>query len=96
MDSKTLTDILASRLDTDPATVDRLLGAMREVITNAALEGNQVAIPGFGSFEPRKKDERVAVHPSSGRRMLVPPRLTLGFKPSAALKQKIRNLTIES
>ena len=39
--------------------------------------------------EAKKKVERIVVNPSTGKRMLVPPKIALSFKPSALLKSKI-------
>lgn len=68
-----------------------MTASLCQVLTEAALEGDTVTYPGFGSFEPRKRMERIAVHPSTGKRMLIPPKITLTFKPSTLLKQKVRN-----
>ncbi|MDE5673785.1 MAG: HU family DNA-binding protein, partial [Muribaculaceae bacterium] len=52
---------------------------------------DSISVPSFGTFEPRKRLERVALHPASGKRLLVPPKIVLTFKPSVLLKQKTRN-----
>ena len=91
MDSKTFNEILAVRLNVDEDKIERLTSAMCAVIAHETLESRQVVLPGFGTFETRKRDERISTHPSSGVRMLVPPRLTLTFRPAASLKQKVRN-----
>jgi DNA-binding protein HU-beta/integration host factor subunit alpha len=49
-----------------------------------------VVVPSFGAFEPKKRNERVMIHPSTGRRMLVPPRIVLTFKISQVLKAKLK------
>jgi len=49
-----------------------------------------VGIQGFGAFEVRKKEERISVNPVTKQRMLVPPKLTLAFKPSSTLKERIK------
>ena len=53
-------------------------------------EGNTVYIQGFGTFEVKKKVERISVNPVSKQRMLVPPKLVLSYKPSASLKDKFK------
>lgn len=93
MDSKTFNEILASRLQADVERIERLTSAMSEVIARETLHGKQIVFPGFGSFEARKREERVSLHPSTGVRMLLPPRLTLSFRPAASLKLKVRNFT---
>lgn len=50
-----------------------------------------VAIPNFGTFEVKKRMERVVVNPTTKKRQLVPPKLVLGFRPVAAVKEKLKN-----
>ena len=44
----------------------------------------------FGTFEVKKRLERVVVNPGTGQRMLVPPKLVLSFKPVASIKEKLK------
>ncbi len=69
--------------------VEKLTDAFRDILASKAGEGDAVTLPGFGSFEPKKRLERIAYHPATGRKLLVPPKITLVFRPSAILKQKI-------
>ena len=91
MDTKALLDIIIEKTGIDTSTAESLLDSLVEVIGSECSDMNSIALPGFGSFEPKKRQERVAVHPSSGRRMLIPPKITLSFRPSALLKQKVKN-----
>ncbi|MCD8310507.1 MAG: HU family DNA-binding protein [Prevotellaceae bacterium] len=59
-----------------------------EVTADDTGEEKSVAVHGFGAFEVRKKGERVSVRPSTGDRMLVPPKLVLAFRPSRLLKER--------
>ena len=54
-------------------------------------EGESVYINGFGTFEVKKRLERLMTNPSTGQKMLVPPKLVLNFKPSASVKDKVKN-----
>ena len=80
---------MAARLGRDVEDVRVLLGSLGEAIAESVKEGKSVAIPGFGTFEPKMRMERVANHPSTGKRILIPPKLSVGFKASALLKQKV-------
>lgn len=91
MDSKTLISIISANIGREPEEVEFLVRSLGEVIAESVRDGDSVAIPTFGSFEQKKRLERVTLHPSTGRRILVPPKLSVVFKPSALLKQKIRN-----
>ena len=45
----------------------------------------------FGTFEVKKRMERVVVNPGTQQRMLVPPKLVLNFKPIASIKENLKN-----
>ena len=53
-------------------------------------EGAPVFFQGFGTFEVKKRLERTVVSPTTGQRMLVPPKLVLNFRPVAAIKEKLK------
>ena len=89
MDSKILVETVAANLGRDTADVEKLLDALAGILGARCGEMDNVVIPGFGSFEPRKRNERVMVHPS-GRRILVTPKVVLGFKVSNVLKSKLK------
>ena len=59
-------------------------------MADAFQEDNAVLVPNFGVFETKKKMERVMVNPSTGQRMLVPPKLVLTFKPNQTWKDKLK------
>lgn len=90
MDSRTFINLLAERLDRDPEDVQVITTQLANLIASSVMDGNTVTMPGFGSFESKMRAERIALHPASGKRLLVPPKLSIIFKPSAMLKQKVR------
>lgn len=59
-------------------------------MTRQLEDGNAISIQGFGTFEVKKKAERISVNPVTRQRMLVPPKLVLTYKPSASLKDKFK------
>ncbi|MCH5231010.1 MAG: HU family DNA-binding protein [Muribaculaceae bacterium] len=91
MDNKTFLETLSHRLDISLGTVSTLVEALSGEVARQAGNLDQIVIPGFGIFEPRLREERVSVHPASGKRLLVPPRIYLAFKQSPILKQKINS-----
>ena len=66
--------------------VQTLIGVMENLWHN----GDSVSLSGFGVLEVKKKNERVSVNPTTGARMLVPPKLVLTYKPSSILKEKLK------
>ncbi len=90
MDNKQLQDIIAKRMGRNNADVSKLIEAFITTVKENCGELDSIAIPGFGTFEGKKKNERIVVNPSTSKRMLVPPKITLNFKPSALLKAKLK------
>lgn len=89
MDNKRFIEELSSRLDISTATVGSLVASFGKEFATALSELDTIVAPGFGSFEPKLREERIALHPASGKKLLVPPRVYLSFKQSPVLKQKI-------
>lgn len=67
-------------------TIESLLSGLVEELQ----DGKSVAVQGFGSFEVKKKAERISVNPTTKERMLIPPKLVLSYKPSNILKDKFK------
>ena len=90
MDNKKLIETVAANLGRSKADVGRLADALAGVMRTRCGELDSVVVPGFGTFEPKKRNERVMIHPSTGKRMLIPPKVVLGFKVSNVLKAKLK------
>lgn len=67
-----------------------MTNALLECMTQHWEEEDIIAIAGFGSFEVKKKMERVLINPQTKQRMLVPPKLSLTFKPTYSLKNEAK------
>ena len=91
MDNKTLIENIAAECGRRKDDVQGILADAFTIIADALVEMDTVVIPTFGQFESKKRKERITVHPSSGRRLLVPPKVVVGFRPSAILKSKVRD-----
>ena len=91
MDNKTFIQELSSRLDISLSSVETLISGLSEEVAKITSEMDEIVVPGFGIFEPRLREERVAVHPASGKKLLVPPRIYVWLKMSPVLKQKVNN-----
>ena len=91
MENKELVEIISEKLGRSKSDVGKLATALCDVIEERCGALDSVAVPGFGTFEGKKKDERVMVNPSNGKRMLVPPKITLNFKVSNVLKTRLKN-----
>ena len=90
MNNKEFTSELAERLGYTIKDTSELINYLLASMTQELEEGNMIAVQGFGSFEVKKKAERISINPASKQRMLVPPKLVLSYRPSNTLKDKFK------
>ena len=90
MNNKEFIAELAKKNKITATEAQRMVNALISAMGENFMEGNSVQLLNFGAFEVKKKMERVIVNPSTGQRMLVPPKLTLAFKPNATTKDRIK------
>ena len=91
MNNKVFISELAQRLGYNTRDTQKMVCQVIDAMTDTFVEGNSVGVQNFGSFEIKKKLERIMVSPTTGQRMLVPPKLVLGFKISPKWKDQIKN-----
>lgn len=82
---------LAQRTGYSSEDTQKMVNAVVEKMGDYFQEDDAVLIPTFGTFEVKKKLERIMVNPSTGQRMLIPPKLVLSFKPNVSWKERIKN-----
>ena len=80
MDHKSFLIQLQSRLGKDKGEIDSYMSAFLQILKERCSQMDTVAIQGF-------------VNPSTGKRMLVPPKMILSFKPGSAIKTKLKMLS---
>lgn len=90
MNNKEFTSELSRRLGYTVKDTAELISSLISEMSEQLGEGNTIALQGFGTFEVKKKGERISVSPTTKQRMLVPPKLVLGFKPSSLFKEKVK------
>lgn len=89
MNNKEFLSALMRKGELPSRVVNQQIAALLSEVTSALEDEATISIASFGSFEVKKRLERVIVNPTTGQRMLVPPKLVVGFKPSQGLKSKI-------
>lgn len=90
MNNKELIAELSRRLGYTVKDTSLLMVALVAEMTEKLEDENVITIQNIGSFEVRKRQERVVVNPATQQRMLVPPKLVVNFKPSASFKEKMQ------
>jgi Bacterial nucleoid DNA-binding protein len=87
-----LTKQLSKRLQLPKADIEKRLDILVTVLTEELQDDKVVSILNFGNLEVKKRNERVTIHPVSGKKMLVPPKLIVKFKPAGSLNKKVKAL----
>lgn len=90
MNNKEFISELSHRLGYTAKDTSELIASVLSEITQQLQEDRAITIQGFGSFEVKKKAERISINPTTKQRMLVPPKLVLTYKPSNLLKGKFK------
>ena len=91
MNNKDFITVLAARTGHSVEETQRMIDTLVETMGDRFQEDDSVVVPNFGTFEVKKKLERIMVNPSTGQRMLVPPKLVLNFKPNVGWKERVKN-----
>lgn len=89
MNHKELIAKLVLRCNLPKSEIEALLETTTEAMKEQLISGKSIGIQSFGSFEVRKKEERLSVHPATQKRTLIPPKLVVSFKQSNILKEKL-------
>ncbi len=90
MNNKEFVTELSRRMGYTSKDTTSVLTALVAEMTEKLEEENVISIQNIGSFEVKKKQERVVVNPGTQQRMLVPPKLVINFKASASFKEKMQ------
>ena len=89
MNNKEYIAELAQQSGYTQTDTQKMVAAVIEQMGDSFEEGNRVLIPNFGTFEVKKRLERIIVNPGTQQRMLVPPKLVLNFRPKESVKDKL-------
>ena len=90
MDNKTFLAALAKSSGCDAKTTTTLCDKLVGVLASVASDLDNSAIPGFGTFVSTKEDEQI-VELESGKKALVPPRVTVSFVNGSKLRKTVNS-----
>lgn len=95
MNNKAFISELAQRMGYTAKDTQKMVVNVIDAMVETLQEGDTVGVQNFGTFEVKKKMERVITNPLNGQRMLVPPKLVVGFRVSNMWKDLLKNGGIE-
>lgn len=90
MNNKDFINALASKVKLPSKSTQKIVTSFISELANRLDDESSISVQSFGTFEVKKKMERVIVNPATKQRILTPPKLVLAFKPSNILKDKLK------
>lgn len=87
---------VAARTGASKAEAGRVIDGLMEVIRGSVARGERVSLVGFGTFERRRRNERIARNPREPEKpIVVPARDVPWFTPGKEFKDAVEGRTPE-
>lgn len=89
MNKTELVKAVAEKADVTAVVAGDVVNAMLEVIGNTLVEGQEVAIVGFGTYKVTERAARTGRNPATGATIEIPASKSVSFKASKTLNEKL-------
>lgn len=89
MNKNELISAVAEKSQLSKKDSEAAVSAVFAVITEAMAQGDKVQYTGFGTFDVKKRPERVARNPRTGEQVTVPEGRVPVFKPGKLLRDAV-------
>lgn len=95
MTNQELVALLAKRLKSTQKETSDVLDTFVTIFNSNLEKGNSINIQGFGLFEIKKRNERISVNPVTKQKYLIPPKISVGFKPGQTIKDNLKKIEVD-
>ena len=89
MNKSELVNAMASGAGVTKADASRVLESFMETVTETLKQGDQVVLPGFGSFATAHRSEREGRNPTTGQKITIAAKTVAKFKAGKKLKEAV-------
>ena len=89
MNKAELINAVAAKADVSKKDAEAVVAAMLDAVTDALQNGDKVQLVGFGSFEVKKRAERIGRNPKTKESIKIPASKVPVFKAGKALKDTV-------
>lgn len=89
MNRKELIESMSVKTGLSKKDAELALKAFVESVEETLMDGQKVALVGFGTFEPRERSERVGRNPKTGEAIHIPATRVPCFKAGKQFKEKV-------
>ncbi len=91
MNKSELIDAIASGSGVTKADASRVLDTFMITVTDALKSGDQVVLPGFGSFSTGNRSARTGRNPQTGATIQIKASRVAKFKAGKSLKEAVQD-----
>ena len=84
-----LTERVAAQQGLDKGQARKVIDAVLKTVVEAAKDGAEVSLPGFGKFKVQDRPERQGRNPTTGAAITVAASCKLAFTPAKAVKDAL-------
>lgn len=89
MNTADIAGVVAAEQGLDKAAAKRVIDATLKAITDAAVKGDEVSLPGFGKFKVQDRPAREGRNPATGETLTIAASRKVSFTPAKALKDSL-------
>ena len=90
MNKVELIGAVASKSEISKKDVEKVINAFTNIVTDTLVDGDKVAITGFGTFEVVERAERQGRNPATGEAITIAASKSPKFKAGKALKDAVK------
>lgn len=91
MNKKELVDKISAEQNVTKVRAEEMVDAIFSTIIDELKSGEDVKIPGFGSFVVKTRKQRTAVIPNSNNKtVIIPAYRVAGFRPAKNFKEQVK------
>ena len=83
--------VIAEKTGATKVDVDAIFTATFDTIAEALTKQDKVAVPKFGNFATKIREERKGRNPSTGKEMIIPRSVVVNFKLVIQLKEAVNS-----
>ena len=89
MNKTELVKVVAEKTNLTLTAANDALNAVLDAISEALVEGQEVALPGFGTYKVSERAARTGRNPATGETIEIAASKSVSFKASKALNGKL-------
>lgn len=90
MNKAELIKAVADKAEVSTRDAEAVIDGALDLIVATILKGEGVKLSGFGVFEKKERAARIGTNPASGEKIEIPASVSVVFKPSKTLKEKLQ------